>query len=123
MTSEDAIKFVENETFDIDTYCPAYDCDGNGADSDFCLGDDVLETLVQNGGVARGAKIAMFDWGHGPEPGPSIYLAGNYVWNSTFGTGAMIHSNSWGYETYCELTESEFLYDTFMYEVRIGIAW
>lgn len=115
MTASQAAYYVNNESFDIETYCPAYDCDGNGADSIKCLGDDVLDTLIQNSGVAHGAKLSIFDVGYNDGIIPEI--AGNFLWNSTFGTGTKIHSNSWGGETFCELTEFEYLYDTFMYEV------
>ncbi|CAN0370803.1 unnamed protein product, partial [Scytosiphon promiscuus] len=81
----------------------------------YCLGDDPDETLRENGGVAPGAQIAVFD------PAYSQYewfveLGGNLVWYSAMETGAKIHSNSWGAETFCQLTEAELMYDAFMYE-------
>lgn len=121
MTPLDAEDYMSNESFDIETYCPMYDCDGYGADSPNCLGEDVLDTLVKNNGVAPGAKLAIFDdsqdegWGYGD-------LAGNFLWNSTFGTGTKIHSNSWGFYGFCESTEFDFLYDTFMSEVGTKFA-
>lgn len=114
--SSDVDELQANDYFDLDTYCPVYDCDGNGAASSNCLGDDPLETLVQHGGVAPGAQLSMFDVSYGPT---SFYvmLAGNFVWNATDGTGSKIHSNSWGIFTKCTSTEFEFLYETFMFEV------
>ena len=106
-----------NGMFDLDTFCPMYDCDGNGFTYPYCLGDDPVETLYQHGGVAPGAQIAVFDASY---TGVEMYAhyGGNLVWEAARDTGAKIHSNSYGYETFCQLTEAEFLYDTFVYEVR-----
>ncbi|CAM9427510.1 unnamed protein product, partial [Hapterophycus canaliculatus] len=107
---------LENGVFDIDLYCPSYDCDGTtDLALSYCLSDDPVETLDHNGGVAPGAQISLFD------PSYTSYdlfieLAGNLVWESSMDTGARIHSNSWGAETFCQLTEMDLLYDTFMYE-------
>lgn len=109
-----------NELFDIDTFCPAFDCDVGGVAYSFtdCLGDDTIETLAKHSGVAPGAKIAMFDASF--EGFAFIYpeITGNLLWSATDGTGAKIHSNSWGYPTRCQLSELEFVYETFMYEVN-----
>lgn len=115
MTESDAEERIDNKSFDIDTYCPAYDCDGYGAGSEYCLGDDPLETLVENSGVAQGARLAIFDVGFKDDILPD--MAGNLLWHSSFGTGAKIHTNSWGASTYCEPTEADYLYDIFMFQV------
>ncbi|CAN0345646.1 unnamed protein product [Pylaiella littoralis] len=115
MTSE-VDEMLNNEYFDIDLFCPMYECDGDADMAySYCLSDDPAETLYQNSGMAPGAQIAMFDASY---TGFDAYVeyAGNYVWESAVETGAKIHSNSWGFATFCELTEFEYLYDTYMYE-------
>lgn len=112
----DVAEAIANFVFDIDTYCPAYDCDGNGASSLDCLGDDPEETLSQHGGVARGAKLAIFDVSSDGEDFFS-FDAGNDLWYATSGTGSRLHSNSWGADSYCVIGDNEILYDTFMYSV------
>lgn len=118
ITASEVAQRLDNGFFDVDLFCPMYLCDGE-ADSNYsyCLSDDPVETLYHNSGGAPGAQIAMFDASYSafdlfPE------LAGNLLWESAMNTGAKIHSNSWGEPTFCELTELEYLYDTFMYEVR-----
>lgn len=110
-------KMLDNGAFDLDLFCPTYECDG---DADlaysYCLSDDPVETLYQNAGVAPGARISMFDASYTNIPFANF--AGNLVWESAMNTGAKIHSNSWGITTFCQETELEFLYDTFMYEVK-----
>ena len=109
---------LENGMFDLDTFCPTYECDGNGFSYSYCLGDDPVETLHQHGGVAPGAQIAVFDSSYTGEDGyVGADYGGNLVWESAMGTGAKIHSNSWGFDTFCQPTEDDFQYDTFMYEV------
>ena len=104
--------------FDLDLFCPTYECDGEGFSYSYCLGDDPVETLRQHGGVAPGAQIAVFDASYTADGGFFVAeFGGNLVWESAIGTGAKIHSNSWGFHTFCQLTENDFLYDTFMYEV------
>lgn len=111
--------------FDVDLFCPMYDCDDYGAEFsylyEYCLGDDPLETLAEHSGVAPGAQIAIFDAGYFAGDfflDLFIFLAGNFLWNSTEGTGTRIHSNSWGAITNCELTEFEYLFETYMLEVN-----
>lgn len=108
---------MNNTVFDLDTYCPAYECDGQGATSTKCLGDDPVETLFKHRGVAPAAKLAIFDVAIGPE---LIFadLAGNDLWNVANGTGAMVHTNSWGSDSLCEMDDQSVLYDTYMYQVR-----
>lgn len=109
---------LNNPFFDLELYCPMYGCDGttDSALSD-CLSDDPAETLRENGGVAPGAQLSFFDASY---TGADIYvrLAGNHVWDAAVNSGAKIHSSSWGSQTGCQLTDDEFMYDTFMHEVR-----
>lgn len=116
MSTAEATEYLANGIFDGETFCPTYDCDGYGAASDYCFQSDALETLAQNSGIARGARLAIFDYSYTGDDS-YVYLAGNFVWYSAFGTDAKIHSNAWGYVYTCEVTEFEILYDTFMYEV------
>ncbi|CAN0059252.1 unnamed protein product [Scytosiphon promiscuus] len=123
IVASDVDSMLDNGDFDLDTFCPMYDCDGDAGLS-YCLSDDPVETIHQNSGVAPGAKLAVFDPFYRADWSDSIYgsddwfveLAGNSIWYSSLETGAKIHSNSWGSETFCQLTEGELLYDTFMYE-------
>ena len=110
-------EYLDDDIFDLDLFCPAYECDGNGVSYSYCLGDDPVETLHQHGGVAPGAQIAMFDASYTGLGEVYAVFAGNHVWESAVDTGAKIHSNSYGGETFCEVTEDEILHDTFMYEV------
>eukprot|EP00752_Nemacystus_decipiens_P005062 g4596.t1 len=105
----------DNEYFDLDTFCPMHDCDGDGSSSQTCLHGDPLENLHQHGGVAPAARVAAFDASY---TGSELFVGygGNLVWESSAGTGAKIHSNSWGGATDCEVTELDLLYDSFMFE-------
>ncbi|CAM9895106.1 unnamed protein product [Pylaiella littoralis] len=116
ITTFEVDEMLDNGVFDIDTFCPKYECDGD-ADTDYsyCLSDDPAENLRQSSGMAPGAKIAVFDAAYGdftllPD------LAGNGLWESAKDTGCKIHSSSWGTSSFCEQTDSEFLYDTYMYQ-------
>ncbi|CAM9331359.1 unnamed protein product [Scytosiphon promiscuus] len=107
---------LDNGFFDLDLFCPMYDCDGNtDLGLSYCLGDDPDETLRENGGVAPGAQIAVFDPVYASNQW-FVELGGNLIWYSAMETGAKIHSNSWGAETFCQLTEAELMNDAFMYE-------
>lgn len=120
MSESDVDTLLSNGLFDTDTFCAAYECDGGGLGYPYgdCPSDDAIETLTQHGGVAPGAKIAVFDWSYHANDFFVPEVTGNFLWNATHGTGARIHSNSWGFATMCQLTELEYLYDTYMYEVR-----
>ena len=107
---------LDNGMFDLDAFCPAYECDGEGFSYSYCLGDDPVETLHQHEGVAPGANISVFDSSYTADD-MYVHLAGNLVWESAMGTGAKIHSNSWGSGSSCRVTEDDLLYDSFMYEV------
>lgn len=116
--ASDVDAMLENEYFDIDLFCPMYECDGDANMSySYCLSDDPVENLSQNNGVAPGAQISVFDAAY---TAFELYpeMAGNLLWESAMETGAKIHSNPWGAITFCEPTEIEYLYDSFMYEVR-----
>lgn len=39
--------FTTNDTFDIDGYCPRFDCAGGDDSTGACLGDDTAATLTQ----------------------------------------------------------------------------
>ncbi|CAM9997613.1 unnamed protein product, partial [Sphacelaria rigidula] len=117
MTPSEAYSFVTNEFFDIETYCPTFSCDGFGPDSPNCLSGDVSENLIENNGVAPGAKLAIFDVAYFNSLGTLLPdLAGNYLWEAALDTGAKIHSNSWGGGPTCEYDVLDYLYDLFMYE-------
>lgn len=76
---------------------------------------------AKHGGVARGAKLAIFD-----VAATDSYLsdyAGNDLWRVSEDTGARIHSNSWGALTGCVSQPSAAIYDEYMYEVRASGAW
>lgn len=94
IASDEVDSMLENDVFNIDLYCPLYDCDDTtGVELSYCLSDDPVETLHQNIGVAPGAKISVFDVSYTGED-LLVRLAGNMVWESAMGTGAKIHSNS-----------------------------
>lgn len=98
---------------DIDRICPSLGCD----DAAWCLSDDVPETLTSNGGMAQGAKLAIFDIFH--MEGGYAFSAGTGLWEASEGTGAMVHSSSWGGDTLCQVTPFDTLYDDYMYNVRL----
>lgn len=121
VTAEDAADDSTNGVFNIDTYCPYFDCDGNGQTSPNCLSDNVTQNLNDGGGIARGAKLAIFDVRHNGDS--MATLAGNGLFNVTSDTGAKLHSNSWGYvDSWCDYSELDLQFDTFMYEVSHGIG-
>lgn len=99
----------------LDRLCPRYDCDG--LDEAFCLSDDEDVTLAEHGGVARGAKLAIFDLldDYG---GIGIELAGNGIWEPAMEAGSKLHSSSWGGLYECQYTPTDVVYDSFMYNVR-----
>eukprot|EP00903_Cladosiphon_okamuranus_P018381 g16907.t1 len=95
-----------------DTLCPQFNCDGlTGA----CLSEDVSETLTDNGGIARGAKLAVFDVSI---DGNAVWasLAENGLWDATKDTGCMLHSNSWGGDYDCNMDAETATFDQYMYE-------
>lgn len=88
----------------------------NDAITEVCLGDDVGMTLTDHGGMARGAKLAIFDIFFGAT-GLGSY-AGNGLWEACMDAGCKLHSNSYGGDAMCTLTSMELVYDDFMYQVR-----
>lgn len=98
---------------DIDRICPMFDCDVES--EDWCLSDDVGETLTQHGGMARGAKLAIFDTFAG-DLGLVDY-PGNGLWEPCLEAGCKVHSNSWGGDYLCTVDTLDVLYDDFMYKV------
>ena len=98
---------------DIDRLCPAFGC-GSGGEEE-CLGDDVSETLTNNGGMAQGAKLAIFDAFF--QDFGLMDLVGNDLWEPCAEADCKLHSNSWGGDLMCQLGPIDVLYDTFMYEV------
>ena len=104
---------------DIDRLCPAFGCDETDP---ACLSDDVSETLTKNGGVAQGAKLAIFDVFY--ETYGLLDHIGNGLWEPCVEADCKLHSNSWGSDNGCETTPMDLLYDEFMYEVRWrGVSW
>ncbi|CAM9635784.1 unnamed protein product [Ectocarpus sp. 4 AP-2014] len=96
---------------DLDRLCPIYGCDDS---TDPCLSDEVDETLTNNGGMAQGAKLSIFDVFF--EVFGLIEVLGNGVWEPCLEAGCKVHSLSLGGDALCGLGESEILYDNFMYE-------
>lgn len=111
LTDDDLVSFSQDyATDDIDRLCPLFNCDG-----DRCLGDDVSETLTDYGGVARGAKLAIFDVSNG-----GIFYSdavGNNIWEACMDAGCKVHSNSWGGDGQCSVDAMDISYDDFMYKV------
>lgn len=98
---------------DIDRLCPMADCDEETDPR--CLSDDVAQTLTDHGGMAQGAKLAIFDVFHG-ERGLTQF-AGNALWLPCLEAGCKIHSASLGSDDVCVVESLDVLYDEFMYEV------
>lgn len=96
---------------DLDRQCPMFGCD---ADSGLCLGDDVAETLTENGGMAQGAKLAIFDVSAAGADAEVLAQPGNGLWEPCLEAGCKIHSNSWG-SSICVTGPDNILYDEFMY--------
>ena len=98
---------------DLDRLCPSFDCGGYG--EEVCLGDNVDKTLTEHGGIAQGAKLAIFDIFY-DDLGLGSY-AGNGVWEACLEAGCKIHSNSYGGDNVCEIGAADVEYDDFMYNV------
>lgn len=114
LTTAEATEAASDNLLTWDTLCPQFDCDGGAGSS--CLSDDVAETLTDNGGIARGAKISVFDVSI---DGTAVWasLAENGLWDATEGTGCMLHSNSWGGDADCNIDSETVAFDQYMYEV------
>lgn len=126
LVTDDDLVSQSAQNADIDRLCPAFGC--NATENQECLSDDVSETLTNNGGMAQGAKLAVFDVFFGEVN--LAPLAGNGVWDPCIEAGCKLHSNSWGSDTGCEIESLDTLYDLFMYEVskreshrRRSVGW
>lgn len=105
--------------YDIDRLCPRLDCDGLDVGSEICLDDDEVTNVVEHGGMARGAKLSVFDIFYGYTTfGPS--MMGNGIWAPAVEIDAKIHSNSWGAFLECQPDVMDIIYDDFMYQVWPG---
>lgn len=111
--SDDDLVSYYYQGYDIDRQCPILGCDD---DTEVCLGDMVGTTLAENGGMAQGAKLSIFDVFSG-EMGLTDY-ANNGLWEPCLEAGCKIHSNSWGSDGVCYLGATDLLYDDFMYKVN-----
>lgn len=117
LTIEEATKPRDGGAFDLDTRCPAFGCAENGSEhTSGCLSNDATRNVEQSGGVARGAKLAVFDVSGGGQW--RSMEVGNDLWAVSAETGAKVHSNSWGMaDAWCAFGEWDVQYDAFMYEV------
>ena len=111
--TDDLLSYSQFFYYDLDRLCPSFGCGGYG--EEVCLGDDVDKTLMEHGGIAQGAKLAIFDIFYA-DFGLGSY-AGNGVWEACLEAGCKIHSNSYGGDNVCELGAADVGYDDFMYNV------
>ena len=113
LNAAEEILFLYDNVPTWDTLCPQFDCDNFG---DPCLGENVSATLTENGGVAQGAKISVFD---ASTDGVHVWAPPvlNGLWESTNGTDSFLHSNSWGIDNDCNVDSLTVVYDEYMYEV------
>ncbi|CAM9360718.1 unnamed protein product, partial [Hapterophycus canaliculatus] len=109
--SDDDLVTSFYQRYDVDRQCPIFGCDD---DTEACLGDAVGTTLAENGGMAQGAKLSIFDVFLG-ELGLTSF-ASNGLWEPCLEAGCKIHSNSWGGAGACALGANDLQYDNFMYE-------
>lgn len=100
-------------SIDIDRICPLFDCDETV--SELCLSEDVAQTLTDNGGMAQGAKLSIFDVFY-EETGLSDF-PGNGLWEPCMDAGCKLHSNSYGGDLLCSSSSIDAEYDDFMYNV------
>lgn len=109
--TDDLVSFTSQYLgFDLDRQCPLFWCD---EDNDLCLGDEVGVTLAENGGMAQGAQLAIFDIAAGED---FLFIdPGNGLWEPCLEAGCKIHSNSWGVNGTCVPSASDIVYDEFMY--------
>ncbi|CAM9670039.1 unnamed protein product [Ectocarpus fasciculatus] len=101
------------EIADLDRLCPLFsDFNCDETETDKCLSNDVAETLTNNGGMAQGAKLAIFDaffdtLGLAP-------FVGNGLWEPCAEADCKIHSNSYGGDFECSLGPNDVVYDGWM---------
>lgn len=113
-SNDDLLNAEEQASYiDLDRLCPSFDC--GEYPEEICLGDDVDETIIEHGGMAQGAKLAIFDVFYN-DTGLGSF-AGNGVWEACLEAGCKIHSNSYGGDNLCEMRETDVEYDDFMYNV------
>lgn len=110
--SDDDLVAYSYQADDIDRQCPMFGCDD---ETEPCLGDDVAATLSENGGMAQGAKLAIFDVASSEDFLSDF--AGNNLWEPCLEAGCKIHSGSFGSDGTCELGSMDVVYDDFMYQV------
>ncbi|CAN0453413.1 unnamed protein product, partial [Hapterophycus canaliculatus] len=89
-----------------------YECDVYW--DNICLSDDRSETLEDAKGVAPGAQLAILDLGTSDR----LYQAlGGTMWEAAAGTGARLHSASWGFpDDPCTVDEAAVSFDQWAYE-------
>eukprot|EP00904_Undaria_pinnatifida_P010402 jgi/Undpi1/6492/HiC_scaffold_20.g08971.m1 len=105
-------EFLGNNMFDLDAFCPEYECDIFWDDE--CLSDDRTDTLENAAGMAPGARLAVLDVGS--STGLDQVLGGA-MWETSAGTGARLHSGSWGYpDEPCVVDEASVSFDQWAYE-------
>eukprot|EP00904_Undaria_pinnatifida_P010989 jgi/Undpi1/701/HiC_scaffold_10.g04165.m1 len=97
---------------DLDSLCPMLGCDDTTDQR--CLSDDVGQTLADHGGMAQGAKLAIFDVGGGED----FFFShvGSDLWQPCLEAGCMIHSMSGGGDDVCAVNALDIEFDTFMHE-------
>lgn len=100
-------------TIDIDRICPLFGCDETAFEA--CLSDDVPQTLTDNGGMAQGAKLSIFDVFY--QKTALSNIAGNELWEPCMDAGCKLHSNSYGGDLLCSSSSVDSEYDDFMYNV------
>lgn len=91
---EDVYDLSPFDPVDLDHLCSKFECASGDADdgdgyADLCLGDDPAVTLADNGGIARGARLAIFDV-LDRDDSLGIALAGNGVGDSCREEGDMV---------------------------------
>lgn len=112
-------ELATNGDVNLDTLCPAHNCDGWGVYGIPCLTNNGVATLTTHGGFAPGAKIAVFDVS--ADDGLLIWAgyALNGLWDAVAGTGCKVHSNSWAGAATCQVDSMSVEFDGYMYEVGL----
>ena len=114
-STDDLVDYGSQTSYDedIDRICPMFECDDEA--EQWCLSDDVAETLTEHGGMARGAKLAIFDTFSGDLA--LVDYPGNGLWEPCLEAGCKLHSSSWGGDYMCSVDTLDVVYDDFMYKV------
>lgn len=80
------------------------------------MSDDRSETLEGAKGVAPEAKLAILDLGTSDRLDQAM---GGTLWETAGGTGARLHSASWGFpDDPCTVEDSSVSFDEWAFEVR-----